>query len=253
MSRPLTALALIIAGCVAVAGLSAFPGCGYRWPAMPEAGGFPPDAEGATPKGGLKIEVPVNPPPQPLGTDTNKNGEIDRNERNAAAVGVFQDTVIEYCRWMILLVTVASVAALVLSFTPWSIMSAGKAMYGFAAVAAIMVGQLALLLWGELIANVAGILTLVSTIAAFGMLVWYVITAIQTRIEIRRKKAIEDQAAQLAAEGHAREATALLSTVNQTVNEKRSEVAQIIAGLPEMDAKTKAKALAKLKEWGVMV
>lgn len=235
--------------------MASIPACNFKMPPAPDgqADTMAPPPHENTPKGGLKIEVPVNPPPQPLGTDTNQDGKVDRRERNAAAVGVFQDTVIQYCRLMIWLTTIASVLSLVLSFTQWSIMSAGKALYGFAGVAAIMVGQLALLMWGEEIANIAGILTLVSTIAAFGMLVWYIVTAIQTRIEIRRKKAIEDQATQLAKEGHAREATALLSTVNPTVNEKRSEVASMLSQLEAMSNTERAKAIAKLKEWGVMV
>lgn len=211
--------------------------------AEPDTGGFP----------ALPADEKPKDTPKPLGDDTNNNKKIDSDERNAAAVGVFQDTVIQYCRWMIVLVTIASVGALILSFTPWSIMSAGKSLIGFAAVAVIMVGQLALLLWGEFLANMAGVLTIVSTIIAFGMLVWYVVTAVQTRIEIRRKKSIEEQARQLAAEGHGREATALFSVINPVANERRSEVAAIINSLSDMDDKAKAKALAKLKEWGVMV
>lgn len=254
MSRTTTALALIVAGCIAFAGISSLPGC-YRGPATPEGFAPPP---GETPAGGLKINVPVKPEetkpdPKPIGKDSNNDGKIDRKERNSAALAYFQETVITYCRWMIGVVTVASIACLILSFTKWSIMSAAKAATGFAVAVGIMVAQLALLKWGEDLADIAGFATVATAIIALCMLGWYIVAFVKARIAAIRRKEIEEQAKQLAAEGHAREATALLSTVNPAANENRSEVAEIISGLPEMDAKAKAKALAKLKEWGVIV
>lgn len=250
MSRSLTALALIIAGCVAVAGLSAFPGCGYRGPAMPEAGGFPPDAEGAKPKGGLKIEVPVvdtkpEPKPDPI-PDVNNNGRRDREDTTAAAVADFHASVKKYTGWMMGLVGLASVAALLLSFTPLAVVTWQKSMIGFGVVGALLVARLALLKNGELAADILSWGLLGLTLLTIVPVVWMVTLWWKNKILVMQGK-------QLAAEGHAREATALLSAGNEKVNANRSEVASMLSQLEAMSNTERAKAIAKLKEWGVMV
>jgi hypothetical protein len=248
MRRTLSALTIIVAGSIAFAGLSAFPGCGYRGPAMPEAGGFPPDDDGAKPKGGLKIEVPVadskpDPKPDPI-PDVNNNGRRDREDTNAAALADFHAAVKKVTGWLMGLVGAATVAALLLSFTPFAVVSWQKSMIGFGVVGALLVGRLALLKNGELAADILSWGMLGLSVLAIVPVVWIVTLWWKNKILVMQGK-------RLAAEGNPRESTALLAAGNEKVNVARKEVALWITQLQTATGTDRVKLLGKLREKGI--
>lgn len=169
MSRSLTALALIIAGCVAVAGLSAFPGCGYRGPSAeshPEAGGFPPP-------GGLKIEVPVKTPY----ADRDGDGKVSSSEANEDAKNYFRESVKKWAAWIIGAIGLATVGMYVASFFVLTIPRAAcgigialMAATSFIAYVLLKIGVLA----GDILAwSLIGILIMCIAGGAWTLALWW--------------------------------------------------------------------------------
>lgn len=228
--------------------MASIPACNFKMPPAPDgqADTMAPPPHENTPKGGLKIEVPVvDTKPDPI-PDVNNNGKRDREDTTAAAVADFHAAVKKVTGWLMGLVGVASVAALLLSFTPFAVVTWQKSMIGFGVVGALLVARLALLKNGELAADILSWGLLGLTLLTIVPVVWMVTLWWKNKILVMQGK-------QLAAEGHAREATALLSAGNEKVNANRSEVASMLSQLEAMSNTERAKAIAKLKEWGVMV
>lgn len=202
------------------------------------------------PKGGLKIEVPVkpedvrpDPKPDPI-PDVNNDGEINRTDTNAAALADFYSAVKKVTGWLMGVVGLATVAALLLSFTPLAVVSWQKSTIGFGVEAALLVGRLALLKNGELAADLLSWGLLILSAFAMVPVIW--IAALWFKDKI-----LTMQGKRLAAEGNPREATALLAAGNEKVNAARKEVAEWIAQLQTATGAERAKLLSKLHDIGV--
>lgn len=216
MSRPLTALALVIAGCVALAGLSAFPGCGYRGPAMPEAGGFPPDAEGATPKGGLKIEVPVKTPY----ADRDGDGKVSQSEGREEAKADFRDTVRTGTGWLMGLIGLASVGLFIASFFIATIPKE-SAIFGVLTLAALWWVRYLLLAYGVLAADILAW-------ALLGMAGISLIGGAWTLALWWKRRILYQQGVNMAREGGTRDAVALMAAGNTVAEKSRKSIASAL-------------------------
>lgn len=251
MSRTTTALALIVAGSLAFAGLSA--GCSWKPPAFSAPDGqadtmAPPPLGGTNPKGGLKITPEVKPeeskPAPPPIPDVNNDGKLNRTDTNAAAIADFHQAVKRYTGWMMGLVGAASVLALLLSFTPLAVVSWQKSTIGFGIVGAMLVCRLALLKNGELAADLLSWALLILCALAMVPAVWIAALWFKDKILVMQGK-------RLAEEGKARESTALLAAGNDKVNAARAEVAQWIEELQTATGPQRAKLLSKLRDKGI--
>lgn len=216
MSRTTTALALIVAGSLAFAGLSAFPGCGYRGPSAPEAGGFPPDAEGANPKGGLKIEVPVKPPL----ADRNGDGVVSHGEGREEAKADFRDTVKTGSGWLIGLLGLATVALFVASFFIPTIPRVACAV-GISLMSVMWIARYILLAYGTLAADIVawaclGFLGISLIGGGWTLALWW------------KRRILYQQGITLAREGGTRDAVALMAAGNTVAEKARKSIASAL-------------------------
>lgn len=238
MRRTILALCLI--------GVCFVSACSFKVPA-PTA----PDGQADTmapPPHGAKITVPVSdskpdPKPDPI-PDVNNNGRRDREDTNAAAVADFYSAVKKVTGWLMGIVGLATVAALLLSFTPLAVVSWQKSMIGFGIEAALLVGRLALLKNGELAADLLSWGLLILCALAMVPVIWISALWFKDKILVMQGK-------RLAAEGSPRESTALLAAGNEKVNAARKEVAAWIEQLQTATGPERAKLLSKLREKGI--
>jgi hypothetical protein len=240
MSRAYSMLSVIVASAVAIAGIGAVPACSYTPPAVAGPEGFAPPPGDDVPRSphGLKIEVPVSDP-----ADTNRDGTVSHKESKAAAQSDFRHTVKVGTGWLAGLFSLASVALFVLSFFVATIPTR-HALVGVGLAGVTWVARYMLLAYGTLAADIVAWACIVLLGLSLIGIVWVVVVWWRNRIAVMQGK-------QLAAEGKPREATALLAVGNEWVNERRAEVAATLGSLDSMTKEERAKATAKLREWGV--
>lgn len=228
MSRPLTALALIIAGCVAFAGLSAFPGCGYRGPSAPE--GFAPPPGDETPKGGLKIEVPVKTPY----ADRDGDGKVSQSEGREDAKADFRDTVRTGTGWLMGLIGLAGVGLFIASFFIPTIPKGG-AIVGVVSLAALWLARYMLLAYGTLAADILAW-------ALLGMAGISLIGGAWTLALWWKRRILYQQGVNMAREGGTRDAVALMAAGHTVAEKERKSIA---TGLEH--AKTQPDSISVIK------
>ena len=216
MIRTTTALALIVAGSLAFAGLSALPGCGYRGPATPEAGGFPPDADGANPKGGLKIKVPVKPPL----ADRNGDGVVSQGEAREEAKSDFRDTVKAGSGWIIGLLGLATVGLFVASFFIPTIPRVACGV-GIGLIGAMWLARYILLAYGTLAADIVawaclGLLGISLIGGGWTLALWW------------KRRILYQQGVNMAREGGTRDAVALMAAGSTVAEKARKSIASAL-------------------------
>lgn len=240
MSRTLTALALIITGCIAFAGLSAFPGCGYQGPSAPEGFAPPP---GETPKGGLKIEVPVKPPL----ADRNGDGVVSQGEAREDAKTDFRDAVKTGSGWIIGLIGLATVAMFAASFFISTIPRTACGV-GIGLMGAMWLARYMLLAYGTIAADIVawaclGLLGISLIGGAWTLALWW-----KRWILLQQGKSLTAQAV---AKGESpRDGVALMAAGSDAINAARKGIIQAIDAAKGSPHATNV-VIASLKDKGV--
>lgn len=216
MSRPLTAMALVIAGSVAFAALST-PGCGYRGPSPDgQADTMAPPPHEGTPKGGLKIKVPVETP----FADRDGDGKVSQSEGREAAKADFRDTVRTGTGWLMGLIGLASVALFVASFFIPTIPKGG-AVVGVISLAALWLARYMLLAYGVLAADILAW-------ALLGMAAISLIGGAWTLALWWKRRILYQQGVNMAREGGTRDAVALMAAGHTVAEKARKSIASAL-------------------------
>jgi len=212
MSRTTTALALIVAGCLAFAGISSLPGC-YRGPATPEGFAPPP---GETPAGGLKINVPVKPPL----ADRNGDGVVSQGEAREDAKTDFRETVKTGSGWIIGLLGLATVAMFVASFFIQTIPRVACAV-GISLMSVMWIARYILLAYGTLAADIVawaclGLLGISLIGGGWTLALWW------------KRRILFQQGVNMAREGGTRDAVALMAAGSTVAEKARKSIASAL-------------------------
>lgn len=212
MSRTTTALALIVAGCLAFAGISSLPGC-YRGPAAPEGFAPPP---GETPAGGLKINVPVKPPL----ADRNGDGVVSQGEAREDAKSDFRETVKTGSGWIIGLLGLATVGMFVASFFIQTIPRVACAV-GISLMSVMWIARYILLAYGTLAADIVawaclGLLGISLIGGGWTLALWW------------KRRILFQQGVNMAREGGTRDAVALMAAGSTVAEKARKSIASAL-------------------------
>lgn len=226
MSRTTTALALIVAGSLAFAGLSALPGCSWKPPAYSA-----PDGQADT----------MAPPPlgddgvlyKHIGVDTNKNGKIDpdeirtevvkpksHSENKAEAQADFRDTVKAGSGWIIGLLGLATVGLFVASFFIPTIPRVACGV-GIGLMGAMWLARYMLLAYGTLAADIVAWACLaflgISLIGGgWTLALWW------------KRRILYQQGVNMAREGGTRDAVALMAAGSTVAEKARKSIASAL-------------------------
>lgn len=223
MSRITTTLALIVAGSLAFAGLSA--GCSWKPPAYSAPDGqadtmAPPPLGGANPKGGLKIEVPVAPK--------------SHSENKAEAQADFRDTVKTGSGWLIGLLGLATVGLFVASFFIPTIPRVACG-FGVGLMGCMWLARYMLLAYGTLAADIVawaclGFLGISLIGGGWTLALWW------------KRRILYRQGVNMAREGGTRDAVALMAAGHTVAEKERKSIA---TGLEH--AKTQPDSISVIK------